>query len=145
MKKLVNSHSVQRAFCSNFIDVNEVMNLVELRVVREFNLPDTYASVLQVICLQIPYPKLDKRFRSQVSMLGKSVVIAVRLLSCGFSSCYTPRNSSSLTTFDANNFLNTLAFMQQKLQNTIKCFSYSEVMEQVGKCVFRFFALFRKG
>ena len=49
MKKLVNSHSVQRAFCSNFNDVNEVMNLVELRVVREFNLPDTYASVLQVI------------------------------------------------------------------------------------------------
>ena len=49
MKKLVNSHSVQRAFCSNFMDVNEVMNLVELRVVREFNLPDTYASVLQVI------------------------------------------------------------------------------------------------
>ena len=48
MKKLVNSHSVQRAFCSNFNDVNEVMNLVELRVVREFNLPDTYASVLQV-------------------------------------------------------------------------------------------------
>merc|ERR1719420_1436027 len=47
MKKLVNSHSVQRAFCSNFMDVNEVMNLVELRVVREFNLPDTYASVLQ--------------------------------------------------------------------------------------------------
>merc|ERR1719219_1651645 len=47
MKKLVNSHSVQRAFCSHFNDVNEVMNLVELRVVREFNLPDTYASVLQ--------------------------------------------------------------------------------------------------
>ena len=49
MKKLVNSHSVQRAFCSNFIDANEVMHLVELRVVREFNLPDTYASVLHVI------------------------------------------------------------------------------------------------
>ena len=48
MKKLVNSHSVQRAFCSNFVDVNEVMNLVELRVVREFNLPDTYSSVLTV-------------------------------------------------------------------------------------------------
>lgn len=48
MKKLVNSHSVQRALCSNFNDVNEVMNLVELRVVREFNLPDTYAAVLQV-------------------------------------------------------------------------------------------------
>jgi len=51
MKKLMNSHSVQRAFCSNFVDMNEVMNLVELRVVREFNLPDTYSSVLQVpIC-----------------------------------------------------------------------------------------------
>ena len=48
MKKLMNSHSVQRAFCSNFVDMNEVMNLVELRVVREFNLPDTYSSVLQV-------------------------------------------------------------------------------------------------
>lgn len=48
MRKLVNSHSVQRALCSNFNDVNEVMNLVELRVVREFNLPDTYAAVLQV-------------------------------------------------------------------------------------------------
>jgi len=47
MKKLMNSHSVQRAFCSNFVDMNEVMNLVELRVVREFNLPDTYSSVLQ--------------------------------------------------------------------------------------------------
>ena len=49
MKKLMNSHSVQRAFCSNFVDMNEIMNLVELRVVREFNLPDTYSSVLQVI------------------------------------------------------------------------------------------------
>ena len=52
MKKLMNSHSVQRAFCSNFVDMNEVMNLVELRVVREFNLPDTYSSVLQVRRLQ---------------------------------------------------------------------------------------------
>ena len=48
MKKIVNSHSVQRAFSSNFVDVNEVMHLVELRVVREFNLPDTHSSILQV-------------------------------------------------------------------------------------------------
>ena len=53
MKKIVNSHSVQRAFSSNFVDVNEVMHLVELRVVREFNLPDTHSSILQVSVLLV--------------------------------------------------------------------------------------------
>ena len=48
MKKLIGSHSVQRAFSSNFVDVNEVMSLVEKRVVREFGFPDTYSSILQV-------------------------------------------------------------------------------------------------
>jgi hypothetical protein len=48
MKKLVNSVSVQRALSSNCIDANEVMHLVELRVVREFNLPDNYATILHV-------------------------------------------------------------------------------------------------
>ena len=48
MKKLISSHSVQRAFSSNFVDVNEVMSLVEKRVVREFGFPDTYSSILQV-------------------------------------------------------------------------------------------------
>ena len=63
MKKIVNSHSVQRAFSSNFVDVNEVMHLVELRVVREFNLPDTHSSILQVsvyyqyYCLEYNFSK----------------------------------------------------------------------------------------
>lgn len=46
LKKLLNSASVQRALSSHFIDPDEVLHLVELRVVREYNLPDNYAAFL---------------------------------------------------------------------------------------------------
>ena len=48
LKKLLNSVAVQRAISSSFGDPDEIVRLVELRVVREFNLPDDYSSVLRV-------------------------------------------------------------------------------------------------
>ena len=48
LKKLLNSFSVQRSLAVNFIEQQEIIQLVELRVVREFNLPDNYVNVLRV-------------------------------------------------------------------------------------------------
>ena len=48
LKKLLNSFPVQRSLAVNFIEQQEIIQLVELRVVREFNLPDNYVNVLRV-------------------------------------------------------------------------------------------------
>jgi BTB/POZ domain-containing protein 7 len=47
LKKLLNSFSVQRSLSVNFIEQHEIVHLVELRVVREFNLPDNYVNILR--------------------------------------------------------------------------------------------------
>ena len=48
LKKLLNTFSVQRSLAVNFIEQREIIHLVELRVVREFNLPDNYVNILRV-------------------------------------------------------------------------------------------------
>ena len=48
LKKLLNCHAVQRSLAVNFIHQQEIVHLVELRVVREFNLPDNYVNILKV-------------------------------------------------------------------------------------------------
>jgi hypothetical protein len=54
LKKLLNSFSVQRSLSVNFIEQHEIVHLVELRVVREFNLPDNYVNILRVsVCFRI--------------------------------------------------------------------------------------------
>jgi len=110
MKKLVNSHSVQRAFCSNFNDVNEVMNLVELRVVREFNLPDTYASVLQKARRRSMSSSDfdDKRSTMSSRMFYHSSVRAPPLLVDDFSG--SPRTGPDVTL--ATNAVSTLTLQQ---------------------------------
>lgn len=54
LKKLLNSFSVQRSLAVNFIEQQEIIQLVELRVVREFNLPDNYVNILRVSLLLVP-------------------------------------------------------------------------------------------
>ena len=53
LKKLLNSFAVQRSLAVNFIEQQEIVHLVELRVVREFNLPDNYVNILRVIYFDI--------------------------------------------------------------------------------------------
>jgi hypothetical protein len=53
LKKLLNSFAVQRSLAVNFIEQQEIVHLVELRVVREFNLPDNYVNILRVIIFYI--------------------------------------------------------------------------------------------
>ena len=48
LKKLLNTFAVQRSLAVNFIEQSEIIHLVELRVVREFNLPDNYVNILRV-------------------------------------------------------------------------------------------------
>lgn len=47
IQKLYQSKAVQRALASSLADHHQFMLQLELRVVREFNLPDTFVSVLQ--------------------------------------------------------------------------------------------------
>lgn len=49
VKKLLNSYAVQRSLAVSFIEQQEIIHLVELRVVREFNLPDNYVNILRKI------------------------------------------------------------------------------------------------
>ena len=50
LEKLLNFVPVQRALSlsANHIDQDEILRLVELRVVRECNLPDNYTNFLRV-------------------------------------------------------------------------------------------------
>ena len=48
LDKLLNGIAVQRALSVHSTDYGEVVRLVELRVVRECNLPDNYTAFLEV-------------------------------------------------------------------------------------------------
>ena len=48
LEKLLNCVSIQRALSLSSIERDEILTWVELRVVRECNLPDNYTNVLRV-------------------------------------------------------------------------------------------------
>ena len=76
LKKLLNSFAVQRSLAVNFIEQQEIVHLVELRVVREFNLPDNYVNILRVIYFDISIIhgiSANRRLAFKLCMLQRTI------------------------------------------------------------------------